>query len=137
MSETDVMHRVMLALSKAGARVFRNNVAQGVVGQVIWARERQNVTVNRGDAIVRNARVLHAGLAPDSADLIGWVSVEIKPEMVGQKVAVFLSPEVKVIGGKIRPGQVNWRDQVRGAGGIADFVHGPDEALAMLPGAGR
>lgn len=35
------------------------------------------------------------GLAPGGSDLIGWRSVEITPEMVGQRVAVFVAIEVK------------------------------------------
>lgn len=132
MSEQDIMHRVMLALSRAGARVFRNNVAQAVVGGVQWIHQKQTVVVNRGDCVVRCARVLHAGLCDGSSDLIGWTPVQITPEMVGRTVAVFTAPEIKAEKGRKRAGQVNFCDQVTAAGGIAGFVRSPEEAVALL-----
>ena len=35
------------------------------------------------------------GLYKGSSDLIGWKSIEITPEMIGQRFAVFVSVEVK------------------------------------------
>lgn len=132
-SEQNVMRSVMLALSRAGSVLFRNNVAQGVVGGVEWIRTRKSVVVNPGDAVVRGARVLHAGLIKGSADLVGWHTVTITPEMVGRKVAVFLSAETKAErGGRRTTEQVNWESQVKEAGGIAGFVRGADEAVALV-----
>jgi hypothetical protein len=48
------------------------------------------------------------GLTPGSADLIGWHEVLVTPEMVGQKLAVFLSIEVKNSSGRVRPEQARW-----------------------------
>jgi hypothetical protein len=55
-----------------------------------------------------------------TADLIGWTSIEITPEMVGQKIAVFTSVETKrTQGGRTSDAQQKWCDQVTKAGGIA------------------
>ena len=59
------------------------------------------------------------GLCKGSADLIGWTSRTITPEMVGQQVAIFTSIEVKTPTGRIRPEQKTWLDAVVKAGGIA------------------
>ena len=59
------------------------------------------------------------GLCKGSADLIGWRTVTITEEMVGQKIAVFTSIEVKNSSGRVRPEQQQWLDAVQKAGGIA------------------
>jgi hypothetical protein len=132
LSESAVLKGTMLALSKIGARVFRNNVAVAAVGRIEWVKSHRTVTVHPGDAVVRSARVLHAGLCKGSADLIGWTPVVITPEMVGRTVAVFTAPETKVEGGREEPDQVNFGTQVRAAGGIAGFCYSPEEAVAMV-----
>lgn len=53
MSEADLYPPILLALSRAGARVFRNNV---------------------GQARYANGHVVRYGLAPGSSDLIGWTA---------------------------------------------------------------
>jgi hypothetical protein len=53
------------------------------------------------------------------ADLIGWTTRTVTPEMVGQQVAIFTSIEVKTPTGRIRPEQKTWLDAVLKAGGIA------------------
>jgi hypothetical protein len=59
------------------------------------------------------------GLFPGSGDLIGWRTVTITPDMVGQSIAQFLSIEVKTPTGRVRPDQVNWAEQINAAGGLA------------------
>ena len=68
------------------------------------------------------------GLARGSADLIGYRTVTITPEMVGQQVAVFTSLEVKTPTGRIRPEQTNWQRTVAADGGIAAIVRSVDDA---------
>ena len=72
------------------------------------------------------------GLAPGSADLIGWRSTVITPDMVGQRVAVFASIEVKAARGRLRPDQATWLAAVQQAGGIAGVARSPEEAAAIL-----
>jgi hypothetical protein len=62
------------------------------------------------------------GLYPGSADLIGWRSVIITPEMLGQRVARFLSLEIKAQTGRVRPDQARWLAAVEAAGGEARIV---------------
>jgi hypothetical protein len=71
------------------------------------------------------------GLQPGSSDLIGWRTVTITPEMVGQQVAVFTSIEVKTPTGRIRPEQQQWLDAVQSAGGIAGVARSVEDALRI------
>lgn len=92
-------------------RVFRNNNGVAYMGRVA---EKTNRAV-----LLENFRMVRFGLMPDSSDLIGWKSVTVTPDMVGKKVAVFLSIEVKQLNEKPTAGQQNWINQVNCAGGIA------------------
>jgi hypothetical protein len=59
------------------------------------------------------------GLAKGSADLIGWQSIEITADMVGQRIAQFLSVEVKTPTGRVNPEQEAWARTVNAHGGRA------------------
>jgi hypothetical protein len=71
------------------------------------------------------------GLQPGSSDLIGWRTVTITPEMVGQQVAVFTSIEVKTATGRVKPEQKLWLDKVQAAGGIAGVARSVEDALRI------
>ena len=72
------------------------------------------------------------GLCKGSADLIGYRSITITPEMVGQQVAVFASIEVKTPTGRIRPDQRAWMETVQAAGGIAGVARSVEDALRIV-----
>lgn len=111
MTEAQIQQQIRL-LSRGPVRLFRNNVGR------------------LPDP--RSGRLVTFGLAPGSADLIGWRTVEITPDMVGQRVAVFASIEVKSARGRLRPDQATWLAAVQGAGGIAGIARSPEEAAAIL-----
>ncbi|MGB4499394.1 MAG: VRR-NUC domain-containing protein [Methylococcaceae bacterium] len=67
-----------------------------------------------------------------SSDLIGFQSVTITPEMVGQKVAIFTAIEVKTETGKVSPAQTKFVEMVRKFGGIGAVVRSVDDAMAVL-----
>lgn len=115
---------IALALSKAGATVFRNNTAMAWVGESIRQKD--------GSILLRNPRPLHAGLTKGSSDLIGWRPLKITPDMVGQTFAQFLAVEVKTASGRATKEQLNFIDQVRKAGGIAGIARSPSEAVLLL-----
>jgi hypothetical protein len=83
-SEQSIQQHIRIACSTGDTRLFRNN------------------TGTLRDA---NGRPVQFGLCKGSADLIGYRSITITPEMVGQQVAVFTSIEVKTPTGRIRPEQ--------------------------------
>ena len=84
------------------------------------------------------------GLAKGSSDLIGYRTVTVTPEMVGQRIAVFTSLEVKTATGRVSAEQRQWLEVVAAAGGIAGVVRSVEDAQALLaaqpdgvPGAGH
>lgn len=112
MNETTVLQSIRLALGRVpGLRLFRNNV---------------------GGLKDQQGRFVSFGLHPGSADLIGWRSITITPEMVGQRLAVFASVEVKTPTGKVKPEQENWKQQVTEAGGLAFVARSPEEAAQFF-----
>jgi hypothetical protein len=70
-------------------RLFRINSGTGWVSNVKkWVK---------GNLILKKPRPLQAG--PEGwPDLCGWEEIEITPDMVGKKVAVFVFEEVKMTG---------------------------------------
>ena len=110
MRESTILHRIMLALGAGAVRVFRNNTGSAWQGDVQRLQD--------GSVLIRNPRFVRFGLCPGSSDLIGWRSVEVTPEMVGSRLAVFTAIEVKSEEGRLDPEQVAFLEQVRQAGGI-------------------
>lgn len=103
MSEAERYAPILLALSRAGARVFRNNVG--------LARYRKG----------GQETVVRYGLAPGSSDLIGWTAD-----------GRFLALEVKTPKGRLSDTQAAFLDAVNRAGGIGACVRTPEEALRAI-----
>ena len=116
-SDQSIQQHIRLACSTGATRLFRNN------------------TGTLRDA---NGRPVSFGLCKGSADLIGWTTRTITPDMVGQQVAVFTSIEVKTATGRLRPEQQQWLDAVQAAGGIAGVARSVEDAqgLTMADGGG-
>jgi hypothetical protein len=110
-TEQRIQQEIRLAISKGDTRVFRNN------------------TGTLRDA---NGRPVQFGLAKGSADLIGWTTRTITPDMVGQRVAVFTSIEVKAPAGRVSPEQRQWMEAVQAAGGIAGVARSVEDALRIV-----
>lgn len=110
--ETDLQQRIRLALgTRPDARLFRNNC--GTLPDP------------------RTGRLVTFGLARGSADLIGWRTVTITPDMVGTQLAVFTSIEIKTPTGRIAPAQQHWLATVQGAGGLAGIARSVEDALQI------
>ena len=121
-NETSVVHRVMLAVTEVGARLFRNQVGRAWHGRVERITHSGTYPCMPGDVILHNARMVATGLCVGSSDLIGWTSKTVTPEMLGTQIAVFTAIEVKVPGGRIADEQYQFHDTVKKAGGIAAIV---------------
>lgn len=112
-SETHLQQEIRLALgTRPDLRLYRNNCG------------------SLPDP--RTGRPVQFGLARGSADLIGWRSITITPEMVGQRIAVFTSIEVKTPTGRLTPAQHAWLGTVRGAGGIAGVARSVGAAFEIV-----
>jgi hypothetical protein len=109
-SEQQIQQRIRLALSRGPVRLYRNNT---------------------GTLRDQHGRPVTFGLAVGSADLIGWTTRTITPDMVGQQLAVFTSIEVKTPTGRVKPEQQQWLDAVQAAGGIAGVARSVEDALRI------
>ena len=109
-SEQTIQQQIRLACSRGPVRLHRNNT---------------------GTLLDRNGRPVQFGLAKGSADLIGWTTRTITPDMVGQQVAVFTSIEVKSATGRLRPDQRQWMEAVQAAGGIAGVARSVEDAMGL------
>ena len=127
MSEIDIMRAMQVAASQAGNRLFRNNTAVGWVGQLAGRPA-------GGTVVLKNARVLHAGLCVGSSDLIGWTRVLITPEMVGQVKAIFNATEAKSAIGRPTPEQIQFINAVRASGGLAGIARTIEQMQGIANG---
>jgi hypothetical protein len=112
MSEAATLQAIRLDLGREPAvRLFRNNVGS-----------------------LRDAagRLVRFGLHPGSGDLIGWRSVLITPEHVGQTLAVFASIEVKSDRGRARDDQILWARAVAAGGGLSGIARNAGQARLLL-----
>lgn len=123
--ESNILKLLSVKLSQLRVSIFRNNVGTGWVGETfkiakptILILNGKPVQITTGDLIIKNPRPLRAGLHEGSSDLIGWKTVEITPEMIGKKVAIFVSIEGKTDFGRISNTQAIWLQNVKNAGGI-------------------
>ena len=124
MNESHLLKLVQLAIGTLpNVRIFRNNTAMG------WAGRSKRLS--GGAVLVQDAIPIHAGLCTGSSDLIGWTSIEITPDMVGKRVAVFTAVEVKTPTGKATPEQINFIERVNEAGGIGRIVRSEADALEI------
>jgi hypothetical protein len=110
-TEQQIQQHIRLACGTGDTRLFRNNT---------------------GTLRDQHGRPVQFGLCKGSADLIGWKRVTVTEEMVGQRIAVFLSIEVKTATGRLRPEQQQWLDAVQAAGGIAGVARSVEDAATLL-----
>lgn len=126
MTETNITRTILLEITKRlkNVRLFRNNTGVG------W----QGNSVHRTscEILIKNPRPLNAGLCPGSADLIGWTTVEITPDMIGHKIAIFTALEVKTPSGRTSDEQAKFLSIVHAAGGIAEIVTNENAAFDVL-----
>lgn len=112
MSETSFMKDVQLRFgAQPDIRLFRNNVGRLQAKDGSWVQ---------------------FGLCVGSADLIGWKSVEVTPQMVGQRVAVFVALETKSLTGPRREAQTNFLRAVNNAGGLGGLVRYEKQVCQVL-----
>lgn len=112
MNETSILKRILLRCSRGLSRLYRNNV---------------------GQLIDKAGNHVRYGLCnPGGSDLIGWRSLVIRPEHVGQVIAQFTALEVKTDTGKATPDQLRFGSIVSNAGGLFAVVRSADEAEKIL-----
>ena len=113
MTEHQIQQRILLALGRGAARLWRNNT---------------------GCLPDANGRMVRFGLCKGSADLIGYTTVTITPDMVGQRLAVFTAVEVKTPTGRPTPEQTAFLKHIQDAGGRAGIARSIDDAVRITEG---
>ena len=113
--ETKIQNMILMALSKAGCLVFRNESAGAWVGKVLH-KDANQVTLT-------DARMIRFGLAVGSADIIG-----IAP------CGRFLAIEIKTSTGRPTKEQLRFIEAVNNAGGISGIARSVEDALKLIRG---
>ena len=109
--ETPIMQRICLALTR-WVVLFRNNVGQ------YQAKD--------------GSHVRYGICNPGGSDLIGWKSIVVTQNMVGQRLAVFVAIEVKTPTGVTSDAQSHFIEQVVQAGGLAGVARSPEDAMDII-----
>lgn len=135
MKESSILMAIRDKCSRGLVRLWRNNVGKGVMIAHPHAQTRQAIisecialAAARGGSGARITYGLHVG----SGDLIGYRVVTVTPEMVGQRVAVFASVEVKTDTGRESEEQVSWREHIASVGGVAFVARSVEQAQELL-----
>lgn len=109
-NEASLMRKIQIRASEWGSRLFRNNVGCYRIGQ----------------------RFIRYGLGGNGgSDLIGFTSVTITPQMVGQTVAIFTAVEVKA-GSRTTKEQCQFLQGVIKAGGIGLIARSIDDVEVAI-----
>ncbi len=125
MTERHIQNDILRDLgARPDIRLFRQNVGEAWVGTF--------VSFKNGRLILDNARRFFAGLCVGSSDLIGWQTVVVTPDMIGQRVAIFTGIEVKAKRGSPTTEQRAFTGAVNLAGGRAGFARSVDEARIIV-----
>jgi hypothetical protein len=117
--------------------MFRNNVGKAWIGKSVTlkggsvlAANGSKMPVPPGSVLVLNPRFFQAGLFKGSSDLIGWRTIDVTPEMVGRKLAVFTAAEIKTPKGRESPEQKTFRAAVAFGGGLSFVLRDEEELIA-------
>jgi hypothetical protein len=109
--------------------MFRNAVGYGIA-----CAPKHAMPNGKGGFYVRRGSPVRFGLMKGSSDMIGWETIEITQEMVGQKVAVFASREIKTQKDKLSDEQRTWNRNVLSSGGICEVWHEKSGTIEVLKG---
>jgi hypothetical protein len=123
MSERRVIAEILLACSRGASRLFRINAGRGWTGRV--------VRHTKDEITLADPRPFH-GAPKGFPDIIGWQTIEITADMVGQRVAVAVALEAKSAGGRATPEQRRFIEIADAAGARAAVVRSAAEAVAVL-----
>lgn len=134
MNESELLREVQIEFSRRGDRLFRNNVGQAWAGKTQRYPESTTILLHPGDVVVRRARPLNAGLCVGSGDGIGWRSITITQNMVGRRVALFTTVEVKNTNTKVTKEQQAFVEAVRSSGGIGVIARSVEDAISGVDG---
>ena len=101
-----------------------------------WTKQQPLVVLyrnSRGSVQLENGGRLTYGVGPNGgSDWLGYQSVLVTEDMLGQTIAVFVAIEAKRPGKYGTDAQDKFCEEVREAGGKANVVHSVEELAAVL-----
>ena len=115
MNEHEIQQRIRLACGHGPVRLWRNN---------------------SGALVDQQGRLVRFGLCKGSSDLIGLRTLEITPDLVGQRLAQFVALEIKTARGVASPEQRAFLALVEQLGGLAAIcrsVEAAEQVLKLAP----
>lgn len=126
MKESPLKNLVRLHISRKfeGLKIFPNAQGVGWLGRAMG--------VENGILRLQGPRRQRFGLHEGSPDDMGWLSIIVTPDMVGQRIAIAVGLEYKQPGAPRRPMQIKFVDMMQKDGCIAGFVECPDDADRLL-----
>ncbi len=122
-SEKKIQTDITLELNSENVRLWRNDTGTAYRGRI--SRHKDCI-------LIGEPKLISYGLCKGSSDLIGFQSKIITPEMVGQRVAIFLAVECKNEDGKATDEQIRFIDMVNAKGGKACIARSVYEAMEVL-----
>lgn len=136
-AENPIQRKIWLKLGAGACRLFRVNGGRGWISGIGPAGCKR---LKDGSVLIEAARPIALGFSLPSGDpvsgvgdLQGYTMVQITPEMVGKKVAIYTSVEVKrTTGGRVSEDQANWQAQLRKNGAIAIIANSEESAVAGI-----
>ena len=124
-SEHDIQNEIRVAIGAwQSATLFRANVGEAWTGTLV-SSSLHRVTIE-------NARRFRSGLPVGFPDLFGFRTIEVTPEMVGKKIAVFAFLEVKKPGGRTSKALEKMLAFLQASGAIGGVARSAEEAAALL-----
>lgn len=132
-SEANVSNDAAITVSKNGGKSFRNNVGGAWTGRKV-NRLPNGSPVPSGYTLLKDARWITFGLMNGSADRVGWKTIVITADMVGKKIAQFLSLEMKTATGRARKEQITWHENVWRDGGLTGFCRNDEDVIRVMNG---
>lgn len=125
MKETNIVRMIMVAASRAGARLWRYNAGMAWAGKTTRNAD--------GSVLVRNAMPFH-GVFEGHPDTAGFMPVVITQDMVGSRMAVACYVEVKTDAGRVSTEQRRFIAMARLMGARAGVARNDDDVMAILTG---
>lgn len=127
MTEAELQDYVRIKAMTEGCQLWRNNTG------VLYDATGRPVRYGLANDSKKQNEVLK------SSDLIGIHTVTITPDMVGKRIGIFTSLEIKEPSWNPQKkldlreqGQRNWIELVKSRGGIAGFVNSLESAMKLL-----
>jgi hypothetical protein len=127
----------IIAASKAGARLFKMNVALSWAGSKIKKHDKsETYFCPAGSITIHDPRPIKSGI-PGLSDTLGWSQLTITPEMVGTRIPVITAVEDKGGTGRLTPEQRAFLNAVISAGGRAGVSRSDEDTVLIVTGQAR